>query len=168
MTTETKLFNPWPVAIIGAFVAFFAGTVGLVVTAAHQRVDLVSPDYYEQEIRYQQRLDQLSRTSAVRSQVHVAYDAVTRGVRISLPAAHAQRRPAGRVQFYRPSEAGLDRAAKLELDSQGVQTVNAADLSPGLWRVRIHWKVDGHDYFVDETVIISSRSEKKESEPKWQ
>ena len=158
MTTQSNPFNPWPVAIIATFVVFFAGTVGLVVMAAHQRVDLVSKDYYEQEIRYQQRLDQVSRTRVVRSQVHVSYDALARGIRITLPADHAQRRAVGNVRLYRPSEASLDREAKLELDPQGIQTVNAANLSPGLWKVRIQWKVEGQDYFVDESVIIPRRA----------
>ena len=165
MTTEAKSFNPWPAAIIITFVVFFAGTVGLVVLAAHQRVDLVSNDYYEQEIRYQQRLDQVSRTSVVRSQVRVSYDPVARAIRITLPAAHAQGRAVGRVHLYRPSEAGLDRDARLELDPQGVQSVNADKLLPGLWKVRVQWKVDGQDYFVDERVIIPSVPRKSQSGP---
>ena len=50
--------NLWPLGIILTLAAFITGTVGLVVMACSQRVDLVSPDYYERELKYQGQISE--------------------------------------------------------------------------------------------------------------
>ena len=67
--------NLWPLGIIVTFALFFAGTVGLVVMACSQKVDLVSADYYEQELKFQGRIDRVERTRHAATQAAVAYDA---------------------------------------------------------------------------------------------
>ena len=56
--------------------AFPAGIATLIAVAASQNSDLVSANYYEQEIKYQTRLDQLNRTAWFNDQVKVAFDNV--------------------------------------------------------------------------------------------
>jgi hypothetical protein len=45
--------NLWPWAIVLTFVLFISGTVSLVVMACSQKVELVSQNYYEQELQFQ-------------------------------------------------------------------------------------------------------------------
>ena len=58
------------------------------------------------------------------------------------------------MQLYRPSAAGLDRELKLELDATGSQSLDAAALEPGLWKVRIHWTSHQQEYFADKSVVV--------------
>jgi len=146
--------NLWPLGVTLAFALFITGTAALIVTAVSQKGDLVSANYYEQEIKYQTRLDQLNRAASLTDQVTVAFDNVARQIRISLPASHANPQTSGRVQLYRPSAAGLDRELKLELDASGSQSLDAASLEPGLWKVRIHWTSHQQDYFVDKGIVV--------------
>ena len=147
----------WPYAIISAFAIFIAGTIGLIVLACSHKTDLVSADYYEQEIKFQNRLDQLRRTKELNTGV-VVYDASKQQITISLPGGQSHRAVSGRVQLYRPSAAGLDRQMALVPDSAGVQIVEARDLLPGLWKVRVSWTVGDNDYFADEKIVIASRN----------
>ena len=149
--------NLWPLGIIVTFVLFFAGTVGLVVMACSQKVDLVSADYYEQELKFQGRIDRVERTRHATSQAAVAYDATMHCITVSLPADQAGRDVSGRIELYRPSAAGLDRALKLELDTKGVQRVDATGMSPGLWKARVSWTVEHQDYFLDQKVVVSAK-----------
>ena len=49
MNTEMQTNrNLWPIGIVVVCALFVAGTVGLIVMACSQKVDLVSKDYYEQ------------------------------------------------------------------------------------------------------------------------
>jgi nitrogen fixation protein FixH len=154
MTTTKPARNLWPLGITLAFALFIAGTAALIAVAASQNGDLVSANYYEQEIKYQIRLDQLNRTTQVNNQVTVAFDNIARKIRISLPASHADPQTSGRVQLYRPSAAGLDRELKLELDATGSQSLDAAALEPGFWKVRIRWTWREQDYFVDKGIVV--------------
>jgi hypothetical protein len=149
--------NLWPPAIITTFALFFAGTVGLVVMACSQKVDLVSSDYYEQELKFQGRIDRVERTRQAAAQAAVAYDAARRCITVSLPADQARHQVTGLIELYRPSAAGLDRTVELAPDARGVQRLDAAGLAPGLWKVRVSWTVDHQDYFLDQKVVVAAK-----------
>ena len=146
----------WPYGIIAAFAIFITGTVALIVLACSQRTDLVSTDYYEQEIKFQSHLDRLRRTRELDVTGLVAYDAARQRITISLPAEQVRHAVSGRVQLYRPSAAGLDRQLALAPNSSGVQVVEAKGLRPGLWKVRVSWTVGENDYFMDRKIVIGS------------
>ena len=150
--------NLWPLGIILTLVVFFAGTVGLIVMACSQRVDLVSPDYYERELKFQGQIDRVERTHRAPSQASVAYDEAGQCITVSLPADQAGREISGRIELYRPSAAGLDRAVKLAPDGKGMQRLDAAGLAPGLWKVRVSWTVEQQDYFLDEKVVVGAKT----------
>jgi nitrogen fixation protein FixH len=146
--------NFWPVGILVTFAVFVAGTVGLVVLSARNNVDLVRPDYYEQELRFQEQFNRRARTQALPQPVRVTYDTAQRRLTLALPAAHAAAHVAGEIQLYRPSSAGMDRRVPLQLDAQGRQTLDTAALSDGLWRVRVAWRVGNEDFAFDEEVVL--------------
>src|SRR5690349_16050760 len=129
--------NLWPYGIILTFIPFISGTVGLVIMACAQKADLVSPDYYEQEIRFQSHLNRAARTQSLGASV--AYKPDTQQIRIELPKTLAPEKPVGQIHLYRPSAAGLDRHFVLDPDSQGFQSLDAAALVAGLWKVRVTW-----------------------------
>jgi len=150
--------NLWPLGIIVTFALFFAGTVGLVVMACSQKVDLVSTDYYEQELKFQGRIDRVERTRHAATQATVTYDAAARCITVSLPADQAGHEVSGRIELYRPSASGLDRAVKLEPDTKVIQRVDASGLVPGLWKVRVSWTVENQDYFLDQKVVVGAKA----------
>jgi len=154
-TPASKPRNLWPAGIIAAFVVFVAGTVGLIVFSVRNNVELVGPDYYEQELRYQEQIVRHERTQALPEQARVSYDAVQGSIVIALPTAQA-RTAQGRIQLYRPSDARLDREVPLALDGNGIQRLDAKQLHSGLWDVRVLWNVDGEEYFLNRSIVVSS------------
>jgi nitrogen fixation protein FixH len=146
--------NLWPYGIIATFVVFISGTLGLIVLASTQKVDLVSKNYYEQEIKYQTRMDDLDRTKQLGATA--TYNTADKRITISLPAEHAGKMIAGQIQLYRPSAARLDQRLKLEPDARGIQTLDASVLQSGLWKIRVAWNVAGQDYFLDQKIVIGS------------
>jgi hypothetical protein len=146
--------NYWPLALVTAFVLFIGGTLALIAIAASQRSDLVTPDYYEQELRYQTRLDALQRAAPFAERITVTPDAAGRSLRVSVPQELIGPDTVGRIELYRPSAAALDRAHPLALDAAGGQTLDVSALDPGLWKLRLHWSTAGRDYFVERNVVL--------------
>lgn len=144
--------NPWPYAIIGYFVVFIAAMASWIVFAVRNDMELVRPDYYEQEIKYQAQIDRLERTSAVRGQLSLDYSPAAQSVALTLPTGAV-----GEVHLYRPSDAALDRRVKLELDQAGRQVLNVAELRGGLWRMRVSWTAGGSEYYFEEPLVIEAR-----------
>jgi hypothetical protein len=144
--------NLWPYGIIAAFVIFLTGTAGLMVIAATHPQSLVSGNYYEQELRYQGRIDGAAR--AKQSGATLNFDAATRRMAVSLPAAQAGRGLSGQIELYRPSAAGLDRQYNLQPDVAGRQSLDLAALPEGPWEIRVSWNTGGQDYFLDRKIVI--------------
>lgn len=147
-------FNPWPYALIAFFITLVSIIGGFVTWSLRQNMELVGADYYEQEMRYQQRINSVNRTRPLGDQVSIAYEG--NAIRVTLPKEHAAERVTGTIQLYRPSNSMLDRQLKLVPDATGLQSIATKDLEPGLWKVRVAWKFQGEEFFRDTTVIVPS------------
>ncbi len=148
--------NPWPYGILAAFVIFIGGLITLVTTAQrHGRSELVAPDYYDQEIRYQTHMDAEQRTAAMQSEIRVDYDAASQTVALGLPRQHGEAGVEGRVEFYRPSGAAQDRALPLRVQRDGTQIVEAQGLAPGLWDVRLRWQSGTKEFAASRRILVA-------------
>ena len=155
MNTTNTSRNPWPIAIVVWFILFAIFLVSFIVWAVRQRVDLVSDNYYEHEVRYQQQVDRLNNSRALATQVVVTFDPAAHRIVISLPAAESQG-ATGHIHLYRPSDARLDRDLPLALNASGMQQLDARELRNGLWKVRLEWTAKGHEFYLDQPVIVTS------------
>lgn len=146
----------WPHAILAWFVVFSSAMAAWITFALRQNTELVSADYYEEEVRFQSQLDRLNRTAAVRGDVAVLYDAAQGQVTLRLPADHVVQRPSpsGRIRFYRPSDARLDFEVPLALAGPGEQRIDVSARRGGQWKVRVQWKAGGQDYFFEQIVVL--------------
>ncbi len=161
MTTHERKpvdWSPWPVSIVAFFVVAIAGAVAFVLFCNLQGTDLVAPDYYERELRYQAQIDQIERTRRLPSSPSITYSPERKVIALSIPLFQGQSITAGELQLYRPSAAKLDRQIALKVDGGGRQEINAESLQPGLWRVRLVWEVEDRDYLLEERIVIPTQS----------
>jgi len=156
MKTDSSHWDLWPVSIIAFFSVAILGCGTFIAFCSRHPADLISSNYYEEEVRYQGQIDRLQHTQQRAQFASVTYDATTKLITISLPPDQSRAKPSGQIQLYRPSAMNLDRQLKLELNPNGVQTLDAAALLPGLWKVRVSWALDNRDYFIDQKLVIPS------------
>jgi nitrogen fixation protein FixH len=150
--TPPKPRTIWPYAIIAVFV-LFAGYIGFMVQQAMRTtVDLVSPDYYKQELAYQQRMESVARTAALPAPVQLRHDAATQRLTLQLPATMAGQTVQGQIHFFRPSDQKLDFSLPLQTGTQ--QQFNTAKMRPGYWRVRADFTAGNQAYFVEKELLI--------------
>jgi len=152
MTTPTR--NLWPYAIIATFV-LFAGYIGsMVQQALRTNVELVNPDYYQQELAFQQRMETVARTAALPSPVRVRYEGAAQRLTLQLPATLAGQTVRGQVHFFRPSDQRLDFALPLLPAADLTQRINTSQMRPGHWRVRLDFTAGSQPYFIDQELTI--------------
>ena len=147
--------NPWPYAIIAYFVVFISGVVTWVTFAIRNDDQLVRPDYYEHEIRYQKQIDRVHRTARVKSEIQTAYDHSSQKFSITLPVQTDRANAKGEIHFYRPSDSKLDRRFDLAIDPELTQALDVTGLKPGLWKVFVTWNDRGEDYFFEKALVLS-------------
>jgi len=155
VTSPSRSRSRWPYAIIAAFV-LFAGYIGFMVQQAlRTTVDLVSPDYYQQELCYQQRIEATARTAALPAPVRVKVEAAARRLRLTLPPALAGQPVRGTLQFFRPADQRLDFTVPFAPAGQPLQqALSTRALRPGHWRLRLAFTAGPQEYFLEKELTI--------------
>jgi nitrogen fixation protein FixH len=154
---SARRWEPWPIALIAFFTVFIGLVASFITFAVRQKMDLVRPDYYEEEIRYQKQFDRIRRTQGLGVEVGMKSDVSGGNLVVRIPAGHVVGLQEGTLQLYRPSDAAQDRLIRLEPGADGVQWVALGDLGEGLWRAKLRWSAGGEEFSLDEEVLIPAR-----------
>ncbi|MBF9254154.1 FixH family protein [Pontibacter sp. 172403-2] len=150
---KNKSFTIWPYAVVTAMLLFMGYIASFVYRAMSQDVDLVSTNYYEQELAYQDHMNTVGRTRAL-GEVAVNYDAAAQTILLQLPESFAGKNISGKINFFRPSDDKLDFELPLQPDANQRQLLNAGKLQKGLWKVRLNYSAAGENYYTEQTIII--------------
>lgn len=149
---EKILKLSWGTRIFLLYTGFVLMIAFFVVRAMNQKVDLVAPDYYAQEISYQDKLDRMNRANALPRQLTwIVQDG---SVKIVFPAEFRDKAITGEVLFFRPSDNARDVKIAIAANAEGEQVVGADQLSSGQYRMQVDWKADGVTYFNEGVVVI--------------
>lgn len=138
----------------GIFIIYGVFVLGILSMAAYymgQDVQLVSKEYYDDEVRYQDKIEKLKRTYALKDEV--SFRTVDEKVRISFPKTFHEK-ISGEIVFFRPSDKKLDFRQDLNIDSNGVQFVDFRGKSKGLWKAELNWKAGSREYLTEEIISI--------------
>lgn len=129
----------------------FASMIGFMVyKSATQTVDLVAPNYYEQELKYQDKIDGINNLKdASNALVIQSQDGV-----VNFNFLKEMGVPSGDILFFKPDNASADFNAEISVDSEGKQSINTKDLSKGTYLVKVDWKVGDRTFFKEERISI--------------
>ncbi len=129
----------WGNALALSFVFFGIFIVVLVVGTFRQTVDLIEENYYDAEVMYQGRMEEMSRVEALPELPSLTQQDAR--LIIFVPGNHVSE---GKAVFKRPNNAKLDFEVPL---SAGETTVEPLSLIKGSWVVEVSWVTDGLKYF---------------------
>jgi nitrogen fixation protein FixH len=133
--------------------AFAAATMGFVVFAMDQKVELVSADYYQVGLAHDARMAATARGASLGD----AFRMELRGADRAATIVWADARPRagdGTITFYRPSDASVDRIVRVDPDPDGRQWIPLDGAPAGRWIVRVSWRAGGRDFFVERAVTM--------------
>jgi hypothetical protein len=143
-------FN-WGTKIALVYTLFVAGMLFLVMQSSRQKIDLVTPDYYEQEIKYQERIDQSNRADALHGKLSVAQLGDT--ISLRFPEDHNGKQIKGLVWVYYPADESLDVKSLFETQDGSHQLILPSDSKrTGMCIVKTSWTSEGLDFYT-ETIL---------------
>lgn len=134
------------------FAVFGGGMSYMVYRCMQTPVDLVSKDYYKEELAYQKVIDGTRRANELSAPVKL--DTVSGGVRLALPAEMKNKPVSGVVRFYCPADARRDRKMVLNMEADGSQTIPGQELLPGQYTVSVSWESGGIGYYSQQAFVI--------------
>lgn len=141
----------WGIKIAGLYIGFVILILTLVSMAVRQNVDLVSKDYYEQELKFQNKIDKVNLTRSLKEQV--SWEVKQESLYLKFPEQFKGKKINGSIYFFRPSDAAYDKKISLSTDTI-VLDIPTAQLKTGLYKMQLDWKVDNNEYYNEGVIQI--------------
>jgi len=148
-----KLGWGWKIALLyGGFVVFMSS---LVIASNRQQFDLVSKDYYEEEIAYQKVIDAGKNQSSLSAPISI--HANEQEVTIDFPAELKDTVLTGNVKFYSPVNSEWDRDFKIQAQNNSF-VVSRSTLKNTRYTMKINCITPGgKNYYQESEIILSAK-----------
>lgn len=139
----------WGKGIVLTIVAFVVLIMTLVVISVRMDgIELVTENYYEEEIKYQDRIDQTNSAQLLDRTV-ISYDEQQKEVWLDLPTGST-----GTLQLFRPSDSSLDQKITVTVSEKGKTSVPVAQLKSGYWKIQLKWSEADKNYYEEKKITI--------------
>ena len=141
----------WGKKILIVYIVFVLGIVFMVYKASTQNTELVTTDYYAKELKYQDKIEEGKRVSALSAPVDC--NIKDNAVIIQFPKDFAGRQLTGDAVLYCPSDEKKDVKKKFTLKDEPLQLQIPAG-NRGLYELHLSWKDGGVTYYFEKKIFI--------------
>ena len=142
----------WGTAIVIAFIGFIGFIMFFVVrmsTDDKYNHELVADDYYQQELEYQNDIDEVENAKALSEEI--SYTKTEEGLLLSFPKEIDQLKIEGKVFLIRPSNKQLDFEMPISLSNHYL-LIPDNRLLDGRWNIRIEW-TEGKETYLYKSAL---------------
>lgn len=143
----------WGYRVAALYISFVAMMLLLVSMAVKQSFDLVSDDYYSQQIDYQNRINKIKNTQRLTEPLRVSVLEPEKSLVIQYPKGLDN--ISGKILLYRPTDAKKDVLIDITTNEKNEQVINTSQFQNGLWRLKIDWKANETEYYNEEVVVFN-------------
>jgi len=142
----------WGNKILLVFLVFAAGIFYLVYRSMHVNYELVSKEYYKDEIRYQDIIDASKRASALSKKIEVSESGDI--IAVQLPDEMKKEKVTGVMWFYCAADERKDRRISMQPDEHGAQQITKTGFAAGSYVVKFDWTSKNMRYYAEEPLTI--------------
>lgn len=127
-------------AFYGLFVLMILAMVGISVV---QKIDLVTDNYYEEEVKFQGKIDKINRAKELATPL--TWEVLENGVRIHYPTN--MKGVSGKINFYCPADNRKDFSTPIQVGADGTQFISNRKIKAGRYQLQIDWQANGIGYW---------------------
>ncbi|SFO51847.1 FixH protein [Algoriphagus ornithinivorans] len=139
----------WGKGILLAIIGFIVIIMTMVVISVRMEgIELVTENYYEAEINYQDQIDKEKSTLALEREV-LQFDAENQSLFLDLPVGAT-----GILHLFRPSDSKLDQKLTVEIKEENEKTVSIRNLQAGYWKAQLSWQENGESYYQEKKISL--------------
>lgn len=142
----------WGHKITLAFTAFVVFMFVMVYKSMKTDFQLVTKEYYKDELAYQQVIDGTNRANKLSSSVEViqAKDELI----IQLPTEMKGKTISGNIWLYCSSDDKKDRKLDLTVNENGRQVISSKNMLPANYLLKVTWKADELNYYNEQLIEL--------------
>jgi len=142
----------WGTGIFITILVFLIGMITLVTISFMQPLNLVDPDYYPKAIDYQSQIDRIARTEALDDKME--FDQDEEFIYVKFPFIDSINTPEGKILVFFPRDNHLDHEFDIDVNDTLYQMIPKEGLMHGWCTIKINWKVDTLEYYVEQDFMI--------------
>lgn len=141
----------WGHKIAIVYIAFAAGMVAMLIYSKTFSHELVTEDYYQKELHYQEHIDAKENLLNAPFTIDMHADAGTVLVTFNgLPEGSGVH---GRVNLYKPDNQAFDQSMELVLTEGNLMVIEPM-MRRGRYRVEVSVEIDGKPYLSERQVVL--------------
>ena len=133
---------------LGAFATLMLGFLYNSFLSDHE---MVSENYYQEELVYQNRIDQQS--NAKKDGKNIIVKEINDDVVVQFDVADTALSK-GTLEFMRPSDQSLDLEVPIALNTNAQQVIPKSLFQRGSYTLRVSWSVNSTEYFFVKNIFI--------------
>jgi hypothetical protein len=143
----------WGVKITVLYVGFVILIMSMVYMAMQQKVELVSTDYYEQELKFQDKINKTNRANSLKESL--SWEVQQGRLVLKFPEQFNRQKINGSIYFFRPSDAAMDKIIPVTTDTSVVLNIPTNQLKKGVYKMQISWEVNKEEYYNEGIIKIN-------------
>jgi hypothetical protein len=145
----------WGIKLMIAMICFIIFILGMVFYMIGKTDALVSNDYYEQDVRYQQVIQAKENLQKLHSNIETIYQRENNRLLIKFPSQLNMQKAKGKIQCMKLSDATQDFSTDLQISPQNEQTITLPENRMGSWKIMIRWKIENMPYQFEKELVIN-------------
>lgn len=142
----------WGNRLLLVFIVFAGGMIYLAYRCMHVETQLVTSEYYKDELVYQEVIDGAKSANQLSAPVKITQQG--QNIVVQMPSEMKNGKAAGSIWFYCASDSKRDKHIPLQLNADGVQQIDKKNLWPGNYTVKLDWNNNNKHYYTEESLII--------------
>ncbi len=142
----------WGTKIAVLYIGFVGLIVVMVVMSMRQKIDLVSEDYYNKELMFQDKINEMKNNNSLSGTI--THTITNTDIELQFQPEFKTRKVTGEILFFCPADASRDFKTVVSLDENAQQKISLSTLSKGMYKMQISWKDESKAYFAEETIVI--------------
>ena len=146
-----KIRLSWGTGIVIAMVSFMIFILSFVyksIAMKEYQHELVSEDYYHDELHYQEEIDKMDNAKILKNDIELENS--KEGISIIFPDELNEKDISGTIYFQRLSNEKLDFSEEIVL-SDHKQLISSDKLVSGKWIVKVDWKSGDDEYLFKDS-----------------
>ncbi len=142
----------WGASMAIVYSIFAIIMVIFAVKASQIKYDLVTENYYDEAVKYQDRIDENANAQNASSKLSFNYNTNSKSLLVNVTGS--EKELSGKLSFYKPDKASNDFAINFQTDASGIQSIPLQNLSHGYWRVTANYVVNGKNCLEQKRIFI--------------
>lgn len=131
--------------------AFVSMMVYFAVRSVQTPLDLVTENYYQEELKHQDKMDKADNYARLENKVKISNEPGQ--LKVAFPTDLKATSLTGTVKLYYAGDKSKDAEMDLKLDETGVQIIDVSGRS-GAYSVQVNWQSGQESYYTETKLFL--------------